>query len=93
MGGLLRYELDYFEALLRFFCFRAAAFALLLEIFAAVRRLFVDAEVLCETRLRAAERVRDLRGDGLTRAATAPRVEPIERATLERKSSFFETNF
>jgi hypothetical protein len=75
-------KLSYFEDFLRDFGLRPAT----LREAALVRR---EAEAFLAAFLRPALGRRDARGERLTFAATAPSVDPIERATVTRKSFSF----
>jgi hypothetical protein len=89
MCTLPRYESGYFEDFFRFFRLRPAALLLPFKVTADVGRLLWEAEACLRASFRPVRRRCDSRGDLLTFAATAPSVDPIERATLTRKSLSF----
>ena len=86
---MLRYESGYFADFLRFLWARPAALVVRFETEAEVRRLARETEARLRVRVRLAERRCDARVEPFTFAATVPSVEPIERATVVRKSSLF----
>jgi hypothetical protein len=88
MWVLFECELGYFEDFFRFFRLKPAAWGFRFEV-PGRRRWPLEARFCLTARLRPAGRRRDLLGDGLTFAAIAPSVEPIERAAVTRKSLFF----
>jgi hypothetical protein len=79
-------DVRYFADFFRFLCLKPAAWPFRFEALVRVRWRLLDAGFLLLPALPPAGRRRDLRGDGFTFAATAPSVEPIERATVTRKS-------
>jgi hypothetical protein len=82
-------DTDYLAA---FFLFRrliAAGLPRRFETLAMPCRWFLEAVPSLRGVLRFARRLLDSRDDGLTFRATVPRVEPIDRATVVRRSSPF----
>jgi hypothetical protein len=81
--------MDYFAAFALCRRLDAAALPRRFEALAMPCRRFLKAVPSFRVFLRFARRLFDLRGDGLTFRATVPRVEPIDRAAVVRKSSSF----
>ena len=79
-------DVRYFANFFRVLCLDPAAWPLRFAALGRVRWRRLDAGFRLRGRLSPAGRRRDLRGDGLTFAAIAPSVEPIERAAVTRKS-------
>ena len=86
-------NLGYFPDHFRFLRFRVAAGLLRFEAVADARRWFRDIELCLGARLRRTGLGRRLWDEGFTFAATAPSVEPIERATFTRNSSSLAAGF
>jgi hypothetical protein len=84
-----RSDTDYFADFFLFGRLIAGELPTRFEPLAMPRPWFLEAVPGLRGLLRIARRLFDLREDGRTFRATVPRVEPIDRATVVRKSSPF----